>query len=223
MLVVEHQPTRRAEYVLALVEGGYAVRAVTGPQECRMTMSREAVDVVLLDLDHPALGARDLPRQLGTTGRAGLIGVGTATRPEERIAAIEAGCDDLVALPVHPGELCARTGALLRRRTRPRRFDLAGLLLDLDARTLSPPGGRPTPLTRGEFTLLELLTEAGGAVVGRETLCGAIARRGDEIDPRTADALVRRIRRKLEPLVEGPVIATVQGAGYRLAVSVRAR
>lgn len=216
VLVVEDRPARRAEYVLALVDGGYAVRAVAGPSECRAAVTREPVDLVVLDLDHPALAPRDLPRQLGIAGRAALLGVA-----DDDCAAIDSGCDALVARPVAPGDLCAHAGSLMRGRARARRYALGPLLLDLDARTLAPQGGAPVALTRGEFVLLARLVEADGAAVERETLCAAIARHADEIDPRTADALVRRIRRKLEPLVDAPVIATVQGAGYRLAILAR--
>lgn len=221
VLVVEGQAVRRAEYVLTLIEAGYAVRALADPRECRVVLTRDAFDVVIVDLAHPSLGPRDLPRQLGTAGRAGLLGVAAGDQPEQRIAAIEAGCDDLIALPVHPGELRARISALIRRRLRHRRYAVAGLQVDLDARTLVTGSGARVVLTRGEFTLLALLLQAGGAVVAREALAAAVARRGDTIDPRTADALVRRIRRKLEPAVEEAIIATVQGTGYRLAMPPR--
>ena len=65
-----------------------------------------------------------------------------------------------------------------------------------------------------------MLAEAQGAVLDREALCGPVSRNAEESDLRTVDALVRRIRRKLEPVTDVPIIATAPGLGYRLAVPV---
>ncbi|TKD52041.1 winged helix-turn-helix transcriptional regulator [Sphingomonas baiyangensis] len=118
------------------------------------------------------------------------------------------------ALPIDPVALLDRHAAL-------QRLAFGGLVIDALARTLHH-GAQPIMLTRGEFTLLWLLASARGAVLTRDRLCNAVARTPADSDPRTADALVRRIRRKIEPVAGGGIVLTVPGLGYRLGAEVRA-
>jgi adenylate cyclase len=92
----------------------------------------------------------------------------------------------------------------------------AGLVLDLDARTLVRDSGEAIPLTRGEFAMLRVFVTRPGRVISRDTLLDALANRRFEPFDRSVDVLVGRLRRKIEPDPKEPrFIVTVLGEGYR--------
>ena len=98
--------------------------------------------------------------------------------------------------------------------TSPVRF--AGLVFDLSAWTLVRDKGEAIPLTRGEFRLLRLFVSRSGRVLSRDAILEAIADRRLELFDRSVDALVGRLRRKIEPDPKTPrLIVTVPGEGYR--------
>ena len=101
-----------------------------------------------------------------------------------------------------------------RTRLSPVRF--AGLVFDLSACTLVRESGEAIPLTRGEFRLLRLFVSRPGRVLSRDAILEAIANRPLELFDRSVDALVGRLRRKIEPDPKTPrLIVTVPGEGYR--------
>jgi adenylate cyclase len=92
----------------------------------------------------------------------------------------------------------------------------AGLVFDLGACTLSRESGEAIPLTRGEFRLLRLFVSRPGRVLSRDAILEAVANRPLELFDRSVDALVVRLRRKIEPDPKAPrLIVTVPGEGYR--------
>lgn len=92
----------------------------------------------------------------------------------------------------------------------------AGLVLDLDASTLTRESGEAIPLTRGEFALLRVFVTRRGRVVSRDTLLDALAGRRFEPFDRSVDVLIGRLRRKIEADPKEPrLIVTVPGEGYR--------
>jgi TolB-like protein/DNA-binding winged helix-turn-helix (wHTH) protein/Flp pilus assembly protein TadD len=92
----------------------------------------------------------------------------------------------------------------------------AGLVFDLDACTLVRESGEAILLTRGEFRLLRLFVTRSGRVLSRDAILEAVANRPLELFDRSVDALVGRLRRKIEPDPKAPrLIATVPGEGYR--------
>jgi DNA-binding winged helix-turn-helix (wHTH) protein len=92
----------------------------------------------------------------------------------------------------------------------------AGLVLSLDAFTLSRDSGDAIPLTRGEFALLRMFVARRGRVLSRDTLLDALANRRLEPFDRSVDVLVGRLRRKIETDPKQPcLIVTVPGEGYR--------
>ena len=92
----------------------------------------------------------------------------------------------------------------------------AGLVFDLGACTLARESGEAIPLTRGEFRLLRLFVSRPGRVLSRDAILEAVANRPLELFDRSVDALVVRLRRKIEPDPKAPrLIVTVPGEGYR--------
>ena len=138
----------------------------------------------------------------------------------DRVVGLEIGADDYVAKPFSPKELVARVRAVLRR-SRPehptRVLAVGPVTLDPDRHAVTL-GGRALPLTPKEFDLLQALLEAAGRVLSREYLLNHVwgYARADEIESRTVDVHVRRLRAKLGDA--GSRIATVKSAGYRFEV-----
>jgi adenylate cyclase len=92
----------------------------------------------------------------------------------------------------------------------------AGLVFDLSACRLARESGEAIPLTRGEFRLLRLFVSRPGRVLSRDAILEAVANRPLELFDRSVDALVVRLRRKIEPDPKAPrLIVTVPGEGYR--------
>jgi DNA-binding response OmpR family regulator len=118
---------------------------------------------------------------------------------------------------VHFGELAARVRSVARRR-RPEqshRKRLGSWTIDLDARTATRNSGA-AGLTRGEFDMLARLIQAGTKIVSREDLLSVMSRKPQDSDLRSVDALVSRLRRKLEDGDAERLIVTAPGFGYRL-------
>lgn len=219
VIVVEDDALVRALFSRTLRAEGFDVVEAEDAAACRRHLGEHPAELVVLDLGLPDENGMTLARDLREGGDVGLIVVSRRQEPEQRIMALEIGCDDFMTKPAHLGELCARAHAVIRRRAPRQRVRLDVLTLDTVARTLTF-GEQPLGLTRGEFTILGLLVEARGGVVGRDELAAAVSRSAADVDPRTVDALVRRIRRKLEEVTAREIVATVPGVGYRLAVPI---
>jgi DNA-binding response OmpR family regulator len=225
IIVVEDEPLTRSTYAKSLAADGHAVRMAADVFACRAALKAADADVILLDLGLPGVDGLTFARELRSAGDIGVIVVTSKEDADSRIAALDEGADDYVIKPVHLGELAARVRSVLRRRSqaRGRRFQLGGWLVDLSRRTVHREGLDTVSLTRGEFDLLERLIVADGKIVSRELLSEAINRGGGDGDPRSADALVSRLRRKLVAHDEGAeLIVTAAGFGYRLGCAVQA-
>ena len=136
----------------------------------------------------------------------------------DRIRGLETGADDYVTKPFSPAELMARVGAVLRR-IRPalaeERLVHADLEMDLAAHRVRR-GGTPVALGPTEFRLLRHFMEHPGRVFSRERLLSAVWNHGAEIETRTVDVHIRRLRKALNLSGGADVIRTVRSAGYAL-------
>jgi DNA-binding response OmpR family regulator len=103
-------------------------------------------------------------------------------------------------------------------RARSRRKKLGPWIVDLEARSVSKSTVRAN-LTRGEFDILTRLIDAGTKIVTRQELASTISRSFQGSDRRTVDALISRLRRKLDDSGGESLIMTAPGFGYRLATS----
>jgi two-component system phosphate regulon response regulator PhoB len=136
----------------------------------------------------------------------------------DRIRGLETGADDYVTKPFSPRELLARVGAVLRR-VRPalagEQLAYADLEMDVAAHRVTR-AGKPVQLGPTEFRLLRHLLENPGRVFSRERLLDAVWPHDAEIDARTVDVHVRRLRKVLNQGGSADLIRTVRSAGYSL-------
>jgi two-component system phosphate regulon response regulator PhoB len=139
----------------------------------------------------------------------------------DRIQGLELGADDYVTKPFSVKELVLRVASVARRRpgfdqSFPRYLTLGPIHLDRDAYTASIDG-REVPLTLQEFRLLAYLVEGAGRVRARDELLTEVWNASPEIETRTIDTHVKRLRDKLGQA--GDLIETVRGVGYRMRPS----
>jgi phosphate regulon transcriptional regulator PhoB len=222
VLVVEDEPDIRNLVVHHLTRDGFRCRTAASGPEALARIRTAAPDLVVLDLMLPELNGLEVCRRLRadpTTATVPIIMLTAKTDEVDRIVGLEMGADDYVAKPFSPKELVARVRAVLRR-ARPgepvRPLTVGGVSLDV-ARHLVTVEGRPVELTPKEFDLLHALLDAAGRVLSREHLLNRVwgYARADEIESRTVDVHIRRLRAKLG--AEERRIATIKGVGYRLA------
>ena len=222
VLVVEDEADIRDLLAFHLERDGYQVtRATTGPEALRQLRAAPP-DLVILDLMLPELDGLEVCRRLRADPATATLPVIMLTAKGDevdRVVGLELGADDYVVKPFSPKEMLARVRAVLRRARTP----LSGAPLTVGGITLDGATHQATvskrllTLTPKEFDLLRALLEARGRVLSREFLLDRVwgyARAG-EIESRTVDVHVRRLRAKLGP--EGERILTVKNVGYRLA------
>ena len=221
VLIVEDEPDIRALVVHHLKREGYQVSAASSGEEALRQVQAAAPDLVILDLMMPAMDGLEVCRRLRqdpATASLPIVMLTAKGDEIDRVLGLEIGADDYVVKPFSPKELLARVRAVLRR-SRPSPgaapLTLGALEMDLGTHTASM-GGLALALTPKEFDLLRALIEARGRVLSREFLLDRVwgYSRASEIESRTVDVHVRRLRVKLGP--EGRRILTVKSVGYRL-------
>jgi phosphate regulon transcriptional regulator PhoB len=221
VLIVEDEPDIRALVVHHLKREGYQVSAASSGEEALRQVQAAPPDLVLLDLMMPAMDGLEVCRRLRqdpATASLPIVMLTAKGDEVDRVLGLEIGADDYVVKPFSPKELLARVRAVLRRSgpaPGAASLRLGALVIDVGTHTVSV-GGLALALTPKEFDLLRALVDARGRVLSREFLLDRVwgYSRASEIESRTVDVHVRRLRVKLGP--EGRRILTVKSVGYRL-------
>ena len=184
------------------------------------TATEQPPDLVILDLNLPVLSGHDVCRILRSraeTMHVPIIMLTARTSENERIAGLDMGADDYVTKPFSLRELSARVRAVLRRRALPAApsvYEGKHLRADFDAVAITV-GGTAVRLTRREFELLRFLVENRNRVLSRDRLLERVWGYERNIETRSVDVHVGRLRSKLG--AAGGQIETVVGLGYRFA------
>jgi len=221
VLIVEDEPDIRELVVHHLKRDGFQVSAASSGEEALRLVRATPPDLVLLDLMMPIMDGLEVCRRLRqdpATVSLPIVMLTAKGDELDRVVGLELGADDYIVKPFSPKELLARVRAVLRRsRAAPGAapLSLGSLVIDLGTHAASV-GGKVIALTPKEFDLLGALVEARGRVLSREFLLDRVwgYARASEIESRTVDVHVRRLRVKLGP--EGRRILTVKSVGYRL-------
>jgi two-component system phosphate regulon response regulator PhoB len=223
VLVVDDEADIVALVAYHLARAGYRVStASTGP-DALDAARREQPALIVLDLMLPGLSGYEVLERLraDTSTRDIAVLMLTARREEQdRIRGLSLGADDYLTKPFSPQELVLRVGAILRRmRSVPAEasatLTLGQLKIDTAAHVVRV-AGEAVELTPTEYKLLLLLAERKGRVQDRAHLLESVWEAAPDIQTRTVDMHVQRLRAKLG--VAGDMIETVRGFGYRLRV-----
>jgi len=190
-------------------------------EEALILAQERTPDIVLLDWMVENLSGIEVCRRLRRmpeTANVPIIMLTARGEEEDRVRGLETGADDYVTKPFSPRELIARVNAVLRR-VRPA---LAGEVLsfsDLEMDTVAHKvrrSGELVPLGPTEFRLLRHLLEHPGWVFSRERLLDSVWGQDSEIELRTVDVHIRRLRKAINAGGRPDIIRTVRSAGYSL-------
>jgi two-component system, OmpR family, phosphate regulon response regulator PhoB len=219
ILVVEDESELALLLAYNLKAEGYLVESVERGDEAELRLAENAPDLVILDWMLPGVSGLEICRRLRARENTRTLPVIMVTaRGEEceRVRGLSVGADDYVVKPFSVPELIARVRALLRR-SRPERVAdrLNAGDLELDRETLRVRRGeRDIYLAPTEFRLLEYLLERPGRVFSRVQLLDGVWGHAMEIDDRTVDVSIGRLRKALSKGRERDPIRTVRSIGY---------
>ncbi len=220
ILVVDDEPDITALVAYHLAKAGYRVStAANGPDALRAARE-ERPDIVILDLMLPGVSGYEVLQELRRRDETRDVGVIllTARREEtDRIRGLSLGADDYLTKPFSPQELALRVAAVLRRLAAPAVSSgstLAAGPITIDrAAHRALLDGQELQLTTTEYKLLLTLLERRGRVQTRPQLLETVWEAQPDIQTRTVDMHIQRLRTKLGE--EGKMIETVRGFGYR--------
>lgn len=221
VLVVDDEPDIVALVAYHLAKVGYRVSTAASGADALAMARQDRPALIVLDLMLPGMSGYDVLEQLradeATRGIAVLML--TARREEQdRITGLSLGADDYLTKPFSPQELVLRVQAILRRVAAPEstpndRVSIGPITIDRAAHRVSVNGAE-VELTPTEYKLLATLAERRGRVQGRGHLLETVWEAAPDIQTRTVDMHIQRLRAKLGPA--GEIIETVRGFGYRI-------
>jgi len=222
VLVVDDDAAIREMIRMALESNGYAVLEAGDTIAARRCLETGEPDIVLLDWMLPGQSGYEFTRSLRNKPASNSIPVIMLTaraREEEKIAALEAGADDYISKPFSVKELLARIKAVLRRAATESDDDvlkMGGLELDKTSHRVTATNA-PLKLSPMEYQLLLVFMQNPERVYSRAQLIDRLRGSDGDIEERTIDVHIRRLRKVLEPSGHHHLIQTVRGSGYRFS------
>ncbi len=224
VLVVDDEPEIVALVAYHLAKAGYRVATAASGQDAIDIARRERPALVVLDLMLPGMSGfevLEILRSEESTREVAVLML-TARREEvDRIRGLSLGADDYLTKPFSPQELVLRVAAILRRLAQPKTSSsdvlaIGPMKIDRSALTVHVDD-QAVELTPTEYKLLITLAERRGRVQARGHLLETVWEAAPDIQTRTVDMHVQRLRSKLG--AAGDLIETVRGFGYRLRSS----
>ena len=221
ILVVDDEPDVTELLKNKFEQEGYRCQVLNDPLFFASTARDFEPEIMIFDIMMPELSGLQLCRMARADPllkNVPIIFLTARGETEDRIQGLELGADDYLPKPFNMKELSIRVGKLLARSatvtqtTKSMRIEISGVVIDAELHQLSIDGVEVI-LTATEFRLLQLLMERKGRVQSREHLLVAVWNYDTDIETRTVDTHVRRVREKLGPYAH--LIETVRGVGYR--------
>lgn len=224
ILIVEDDAATAAYVAKGLAEAGFTTEQAGDGRDGLFLASDGMFDAIVADRMLPGLDGLAMIAAIRAAGlQTPVLVLSALGTVDDRIAGLDAGADDYLPKPFAFSELLARVGALLRRAgsagaDMPSTALIVGdLEIDLIARIVTRQG-RKLAIAGREFTLLEYLARNAGQVVTRTMMLEKVWNYHFDPGSNVVDVHMGRLRRKLEDGMEPPILHTVRGAGYRLAI-----
>ena len=220
ILAVEDDKNISRLIVYNLEKAGFDCKAAASGEEALAAVNKEEFDLIILDLMLPKLDGFEVCRLLKQDKDSQKIPVLMLTAKGEevdRVVGLELGADDYVVKPFSPRELVLRIKAILRRNG-PKQEEASGVLtaknisVDIERHKVVAQK-KEVELTAMEFRLLITLMERRGRVQGRDRLLEDVWGITSDIDTRTVDTHIKRLRSKLGKA--GKFIKTIRNVGYK--------
>jgi two-component system response regulator MtrA len=217
VLVVDDDPALAEMLGIVLRTEGFEPSFVADGDRAMSAFRATKPDLVLLDLMLPGTDGIDVCRQIRSESGTPIVMLTARSDTVDVVLGLESGADDYIVKPFKPKELVARMRARLRRND-----DVPGEMLEIGDVTIDVAGhvvsrgGVPISLTPLEFDLLAALARKPGHVFTREQLLEHVWGYRHAADTRLVNVHVQRLRAKIEPDPEHPVlVVTVRGVGYK--------
>ena len=221
ILVVDDEPDVTELLKYKFEQEGYRCQVLNNPLLFASTARDFEPEIMIFDIMMPELSGLQLCRMARADPllkHVPIIFLTARGEAEDRIQGLEIGAEDYLPKPFNMKELSIIVGKLLARSatvsetTKSTRIEISGVVIDAELHQLSIDGVEVI-LTATEFRLLQLLMERKGRVQSRDHLLVAVWNYDTDIETRTVDTHVRRVREKLGPYAH--LIETVRGVGYR--------
>jgi two-component system OmpR family response regulator len=223
ILSMDNDPRRRGQVHDYLGRHGFEVSTAFTPRDLWRKLDHLRIDLLLLGPNAHGDTDLDLVKQIRGNTDLPMIVADAPDDDSERIIALELGADDYLRRPFSPRELLARIRSFQRRShggrsaTPPSRvYRFAGWTFAPQRASLRSPGGAVSHLTTSERRLLQALVDAPQRVLSRERLLRLIADDDQQVQERSVDMMIWRLRRKLG----NALICTERGAGYSFSARV---
>lgn len=216
LLLVEDEPTLRAQLREGLMAAGYVVDEADNGRDAHFLGDTETFDAVVLDLGLPVLDGLTVLKRWRDAGRSMPVLILTARDAlHDRVQGLDLGADDYMLKPFELPELLARLRALLRRSQAATTavLSLGPLEMDTALRRVNL-AGQTMELGPREWTVLEYLLLQAPKPAAKDKLLAALTGWDKEITPNAIEVYVSRLRAKLEPA--GVALRSIRGFGYRL-------
>lgn len=221
LLLVEDDPALSELLEYRFQNEGYDVRVTPDGDEALILAAEDMPDLIILDWMVEGTSGIEVCRRLRrdkSTAHVPIIMLTAREAEDDRIRGLETGADDYLTKPFSPRELLARVAAVMRR-IRPA---LAGENIAVGDITLDPVAhkvvrrGADLQLGPTEYRLLQFFMESPGRVFSRGQLLDAVWGTGSDIELRTVDVHIRRLRKAIKVDGADDPIRTVRSAGYAL-------
>ncbi len=221
LLLIEDDEAIAELIVWHFAREGFSVRQTPDGEQALVLVEERVPDIVLLDWMIESLPGIEVCRRLRRNPKSANVPIIMLTargEEEDRIRGLETGADDYVTKPFSPRELVARVSAVLRRL----RPALAGELLtyaDIELDSVAHKvmrGGQTVNMGPTEFRLLRHFMEHPGRVFSRGQLLDSVWGQDSDIELRTVDVHIRRLRKAINLPGTSDIIRTVRSAGYAL-------
>ncbi|AJY46001.1 response regulator [Martelella endophytica] len=217
LLIVDDDTRIRTLLKRYLGEHGYRVSTAGDAAEARRKLEGLDFDLLVLDVMMPGEDGIELTRSLADIRPVPVLLLTAKAEAESRILGLEAGADDYLAKPFEPRELLLRISNILRRAQQPKTPAIEQVMFGPYTFSLARKelkrGATAIRLTEREQDIMTMLAENAGETVARYDLVSNAA----DINERTIDVQINRLRRKIETDPANPIyLQTVRGIGYRL-------
>ncbi|MGZ3679178.1 MAG: response regulator transcription factor [Ktedonobacterales bacterium] len=226
VLVADYDPYMLRLMARNLAPDGYQVHPASDEQEIVEQVMTEAPELLILDIAVPKFNGPNVCGRVRELSTVPMIIVTAIAQDDYKIACLEAGADDYITKPFHPGELQARIHAVLRRskqRTETcqeyfSKKSIGSLTIDFD-QCLATVDGFPVKLTATEFRILAFLAQHAGRVLTPDLLLEHIWSWNYVGERNLLKVNISRLRRKIEPDPAHPIfIVTKNGIGYLMPI-----
>jgi len=204
-----------------LQQAGYNVRTTDNSEEAFFMIEENKPDIILLDWMLPGMSGVQICERLrknDETRNIPIIMISAKGEEIDRIEGLDRGVDDYIVKPFSPKELVARINAVFRR-IRPvfseKTLEFAGISMDMVTKSVTY-NGKALKLGPTEYKLLQALLEYPKRVLSRDQLIRKVWGDSLDVETRTVDVHINRLRKALNIDKKGAVIRTIRSSGYCL-------